>query len=87
MSTTSLSNFLTVIILLLMFYDKTIIIIVCLKMMFAVHTLEILVSGADFKLSLGFYSNCLSVNLQQFKYVTEKLEANELATEPLLKST
>lgn len=35
-----------------MFYDKTIIIIVCLKMMFAVHTLEILVSGADFKLSL-----------------------------------
>lgn len=45
MSTTSFPNFLTVIILLLTIYDKTIIIIVCLKIVSAVHTLEILVSG------------------------------------------
>lgn len=52
MSATSFSNFLTVIILLLTIYDKTIIIIVCLKMVSAVHTLEILLSGAAFNLGL-----------------------------------
>lgn len=49
---TSFPNFLTVIILLLTIYDKTIIIIVCLKMVSVVHTLEILVSGAAFNLGL-----------------------------------
>lgn len=55
MSALSFSNFLTVIILLLTFYGRTVIIIVCLKM-FPVH-------------SFVFYWNCLSVNLQQFTHV------------------